>query len=38
MFCDSQLLMAVIYQAIDKGEFLQNVTYPLPAELLAFEE
>ena len=38
MFCDSQLPMAVIYQAIDKGEFLQNVTYPLPAALLVFEE
>lgn len=38
MFCDSQLPMAVIYQAIDKGEFLQNITYPLPAALLVFEE
>lgn len=34
MFCDSCVPLAVIYQAREKGLFLQGVDYPLPAAML----
>ncbi len=38
MYCGNSVPMAVIFQAMEKGVFLKNVDYPLPASLLIFDK
>lgn len=38
MYCGDSVPMAVIFQAMEKGVFLKNVDYPLPASLLIFDK
>lgn len=38
MYCGDSVPMAVIFQAMEKGVFLKDVDYPLPASLLIFDK
>lgn len=38
MHCGDSVPMAVIYQAIERGLFLQEINYPLPAAILVIDE
>ncbi len=38
MFCGDSVPMAVIHKAIEKGLFLRNVDYPVPASILVIEK
>lgn len=38
MYCGNSVPMAVIYQAREKGLFLKDVEYPVPAVLLVYEK
>ena len=38
LFCGDSVPMAVLYKAQEKGLFLQDVDYPLPAAVLVAEK